>query len=192
MSSGISFTCDSCGREVYGCNIVNGMKFCAKCYQETFGETDKDKQVAELKKQLERHNKYFNSFNCDNFDEFTDFISTFMLTPHEEQTLIKDLKKATGRKEKEIEDLKRKVNCYVDYVKNTDMRIKLDSFMVKELQDKLQSQPAEIVEKIKEQIFNHFNVKNIEEYERLPLLNALLTADAVIEILDAILEEYQK
>lgn len=102
-----NMVCDSCGREVYGCNIVNGMKFCAKCYQETFGETDKDKQIAELKKQLK-------------------------------------------------------------------------------------SQPAEIVEKIKEQIFNHFNVKNIEEYERLSLPNALFTADAVAEILDTILKEYQK
>ena len=109
-----NMVCDSCGREVYGCNIVNGMKFCAKCYQETFGETDKDKQIAELQKQLK-------------------------------------------------------------------------------------SQPAEIVEKIKEQIFNHFNVKNIEEYdknieeyERLSLPNALFTADAVAEILDTILKEYQK
>ena len=102
-----NMVCDSCGREVYGCNIVNGMKFCAKCYQETFGETDKDRKIAELKKQLK-------------------------------------------------------------------------------------TQPAEIVEKIKEQIFNHFNVKNIEEYERLSLPNALFTADAVIEMLDTILKEYQK
>ena len=102
-----NMVCDSCGREVYGCNIVNGMKFCAKCYQETFGETDKDKQIAELQKQLK-------------------------------------------------------------------------------------SQPAEIVEKIKEQIFNHFNVKNIEEYERLSLPNALFKADAVAEILDTILKDYQK
>ena len=57
MSNNISFTCDSCGREVYGCNIVNGMKFCAKCYQETFGETDKDKQIAELQKQLKEKEK---------------------------------------------------------------------------------------------------------------------------------------
>lgn len=48
-----NMVCDSCGREVYGCNIVNGMKFCAKCYQETFGETDKDRKIAELQKQLE-------------------------------------------------------------------------------------------------------------------------------------------
>ena len=58
------------------------------------------------------------------------------------------------------------------------------------LEQQLKSQPAEIVEKIKEQIFNHFNVKNIEEYERLSLPNALFTADAVIEMLDTILKEY--
>lgn len=72
MSNSISFTCDCCGREVGGCNIVNGMKFCAKCYQETFGFepkyvdmlnkessdllvcllAEKDKQIAELQKQL--------------------------------------------------------------------------------------------------------------------------------------------
>ena len=67
-----NMVCDCCGREVYGCNIVNGMKFCAKCYQETFGNqkkyvdmlhketgevlvnllAEKDKQIAELQKQL--------------------------------------------------------------------------------------------------------------------------------------------
>ena len=133
-----NMVCDSCGREVYGCNIVNGMKFCAKCYQETFGETDKDKQIAELQKQLEEKEKY-----------------TY-----------------TG---KEVGEIERKYDEKIDT-----------------LEQQLKSQPAEIVEKIKEQIFNHFNVKNIEEYERLPLLNALFTADAVAEILDTILKEYQE
>lgn len=134
-----NMVCDSCGREVYGCNIVNGMKFCAKCYQETFGETDKDKQIAELQKQLEE-------------------------------------------KEKKIEDLKKSKQYFImNY-----------NHIIDKLQKQLESQPAEIVEKIKEQIFNHFNVKNIEEYERLSLLNALFTADAVAEILDTILKEYQK
>lgn len=54
----MNFTCDVCGREIFGCNIVNGMKFCAKCYQETFGANkdwqllDKDKEIANLKSQL--------------------------------------------------------------------------------------------------------------------------------------------
>lgn len=133
-----NMVCDSCGREVLGCNIVNGMKFCAKCYQETFGETDKDRKIAELKKQLKEKEKY-----------------TY-----------------TG---KEVGEIERKYDEKIDA-----------------LEQQLKYQPAEIVEKIKEQIFNHFNVKNIEEYERLPLLNALFAADPVIEILDAILKEYQK
>ena len=133
-----NMVCDSCGREVHGCNIVNGMKLCAKCYQETFGETDKDKQIAELKKQLKEKEKY-----------------TY-----------------TG---KEVGEIERKYDEKIDT-----------------LEQQLKSQPAEIVEKIRKQIFNHFNVKNIEEYERLSLPNALFTADAVAEILDTILKEYQE
>ena len=60
------------------------------------------------------------------------------------------------------------------------------------LRQQLKTQPAEIGEKIKKQIFNHFNVKNIEEYERLSLLDSLFTADAVTDMLDDILKEYQK
>ena len=62
--------CDGCGREVQGYNIVNGMKFCAKCYQEIFGNknmtenlnnmyeaylkilNEKDQRIAELEEQL--------------------------------------------------------------------------------------------------------------------------------------------
>ena len=48
----MNFTCDVCGREVFSCTFVNGMKFCAKCYQETFGETDKDRKIADLEAKL--------------------------------------------------------------------------------------------------------------------------------------------
>lgn len=33
----IGFTCDVCGRELQSCTWMSGMRFCAKCYQETFG-----------------------------------------------------------------------------------------------------------------------------------------------------------
>lgn len=49
----VGFTCDSCGREVNGCSIVNGMKFCAKCYQETFGKDNQQNEIQQLKQQLE-------------------------------------------------------------------------------------------------------------------------------------------
>ena len=37
IMSNINLTCDVCGREVRGYTWTNGMRFCAKCYQETFG-----------------------------------------------------------------------------------------------------------------------------------------------------------
>lgn len=50
--SNMNFNCDVCGREVQGYTFVNGMKFCAKCYQETFGETEKDRKIDDLQSQL--------------------------------------------------------------------------------------------------------------------------------------------
>lgn len=55
--SNMNFNCDVCGREVYGCAFVNGMKFCAKCYQETFGETEKDRKIIDLQSQLAEKEK---------------------------------------------------------------------------------------------------------------------------------------
>ena len=100
---------------------------------------------------------------------------------NEQYKHIKDLEAKLEEKErdtyagKEVGEIERKYDEKIDT-----------------LEQQLKSQPAEIVEKIKEQIFNHFSVKNIEEYERLSLLNALFTADVVAEILDTILKEYQK
>lgn len=37
--SNIGMTCNVCGRTVQSCTFVNGMAFCVKCYQETFGNT---------------------------------------------------------------------------------------------------------------------------------------------------------
>ena len=51
------FTCDVCGRKVNGCSIVNGMKFCAKCYQETFGKDNQQNEIQQLKQQLEEKDK---------------------------------------------------------------------------------------------------------------------------------------
>ena len=66
-------------------------------------ENDKLKQqIADLESKLAEHNEYFRSFSCENFNEFQDFISTFMLTPHEEQTLIRELKQQLAEKEKEL------------------------------------------------------------------------------------------
>ena len=73
--SSMNFTCDVCGREVFSCTFVNGMKFCAKCYQETFGETDKDRKIAVLETKLvekEKERELDNSFwkqECDSLQK---------------------------------------------------------------------------------------------------------------------------
>lgn len=59
-----------------------------------------------------------------------------------------------------------------------------------QLKQQLHDLPNKIVEEIKLQLFNHFKVKNIEEYGKLPLIDSLFTADTVIEILDTILKKY--
>ena len=166
-NSGISFTCDSCGREVFGCNIVNGMKFCAKCYQEIFGNqqnkessellvnslAEKDKQIAELKQQLEE-------------------------------------------KEKEIEKL-RKLHSIRDDASQCEIvngvKFNAEQIMImallnddlyeriKRLENQLRSQPAEIVEKIKEFVDGNAYYYEEEQY-----------AKQIIKYLDDILKEYQK
>ena len=73
-----------------------------------------------------------------------------------------------------------------------EQHLKEKDQQIAELKKQLKSQTAEIVEKIKEQIFNYFDVKNMEEYESLSLIDSVFTADAVIDMLDTILKEYQK
>lgn len=73
----IGFTCDVCGRETQGCTWVNGMKFCAKCYQETFGNTNpfekelRDK-IADLEHQLANCIKHKFDFGKDVWVIFND------------------------------------------------------------------------------------------------------------------------
>ena len=62
--SNINFNCDVCGREVQGFTFVNGMKFCAKCYQETFGEIDKDRKIADLEAKLKEKDKEIEKLNA--------------------------------------------------------------------------------------------------------------------------------
>lgn len=51
------FTCDVCGRKVNGCHYRNGMSFCEKCYQETFGKDNQQNEIQQLKQQLDEKDK---------------------------------------------------------------------------------------------------------------------------------------
>lgn len=43
-----------------------------------------------------------------------------------------------------------------------------------------------VVEEIRTQLYKHFNVNSLEEYEKLPLMGALFTLDVATEILDQV------
>ena len=172
-----NMVCDSCGREVSGCNIVNGMKFCAKCYQETFGETDKDRKIADLEAKLKESetNKQFYFFENG-----------------EKGLKIRELKKQLEKKEKLIERLQGVIDKLrdkkfagktlveaVNAVYEPLFKNKCDE--VEEFKQQLKSQPAEIVEKIKEFVDGNAYYYEEEQY-----------AKHIIKYLDDILKEYQK
>ena len=46
------FTCSSCGKRVRGITMVNGMDFCAKCYQETFVQNQTNQFVDLMSKEI--------------------------------------------------------------------------------------------------------------------------------------------
>ena len=93
-----------------------------------------------------------------------------------------------------IHDLKTDnvLNTYdsCDLLNQQSKRIKELENENKQLKQQLHDLPKKIVGEIKQQLFNYFKVKNIEKYEKLPLIDSLFTADTVIEILDTILKEY--
>ena len=77
-----------------------------------------------------------------------------------------------------------------DLLNQQSKRIKELENENQQLKQQLHDLPKKIVGEIKLQLFKHFKVKNIEEYEKLSLIDALFTADAVIEILDTILKKF--
>lgn len=90
----IGFTCDSCGREVNGCSIVNGMTFCAKCYQETFGKDNQQNEIQQLKQQLEEKDEQIKKRVMVYEEQFI-----------EQTNEIYSLKQQLAEKDKEIEEI---------------------------------------------------------------------------------------
>ena len=100
-----------------------------------------------------------------------------------------------NKQDKQIKELEEQT--YPAYKREHKRRAYLENIEVprlekenQQLKQQLHDLPNKIVEDIKQQLFNHFKVKNIEEYEKLSLIDSLFTADTVIEILDTILKKY--
>lgn len=94
--------------------------------------------------------------------------------------------------EEELENYKlcKCVDCSSEYEKGLETSIDELEKENHQLKQQLHDLPKKIVEEIKLQLFNHFKVKNIEEYGKLPLIDSLFTTDTVIEILDTILKKF--
>ena len=105
--SSMNFTCDVCGREVFSCTFVNGMKFCAKCYQETFGETDKDRKIADLEAKLAESEKKAYSRGHSQRDIANEIkLNALREDVANKEKRIVELKKQLAEKDKEIESYK--------------------------------------------------------------------------------------
>lgn len=194
-----NMVCDCCGREVYSCNIVNGMKFCAKCYQETFGNEQKyidmlhkessellinslakkDQQIAELQKQLEEKEK-------DN-----QFLKKMYLSEKTKNDNYHTEKYALDKPVEELRKIKLTPKEKEIYYKGFDNCERQFATHIAELQQELKSQPAEIVEKIKEQLIKRLNI--IAGYGKMTTdeLSFFIETEFGSD-LDTILKEYQK
>lgn len=145
-------------------------------------------RVRNLEQQLAENNEFFNAFACKDFNEFKDFISTFMLTPHEEQTLIRELKQQLAEKDKEIEKLKTKQEL-------TFMHSKEDYFQrcnfLEEENIKLQFTQTQLaiteLEKLKEDLFNQKELVDFGKYARF-----MVDIADILEIINNQINELKK
>ena len=148
--SSMNFTCDVCGREVFSCTFVNGMKFCAKCYQETFGETDKDRKIADLEAKLVESEKSKESYRLQNEQHHLQLlqfysrlgVEAFGADIHEKALeALMIMKDQLAEKEKEIseyikivDDLHKQLSDKCDFCDKTKDQDKI-SFALEQIQE---------------------------------------------------------
>lgn len=114
------FTCDVCGRKVNGCHYINGMSFCEKCYQETFGKDNQQNEIQQLKQQLEEKDEQIKKrvmvYEKQFIDQTDEVYSLKQQLAEKQNTIdeinkefvqaIHDWKTLCAEKDKEIERLK--------------------------------------------------------------------------------------
>ena len=110
-------------------------------------QTDLKSQLDQANEKLNEHNEYFKAFNCKDFKEFQDFISSFMLTPHEEQTLIKDLQNQLNQANERLKGaivlpvkigdtiyvVPSRTNYQINIINNKEEKNKVSEFVVSEI-----------------------------------------------------------
>lgn len=167
------FTCDVCGRELNTCSIVNGMKFCAKCYQETFGKDNQQSEIQSLKQQLvEKQNK---------IDEIS---KEFVQVVH----AVYDWRVLCAEKDKEIEKLKtyryafkRRLLSKMDiFRRNIELQFAQTQLAIREL------------EKVKELLLDEYKKYPIVYDKTNDIVAGALDRDKVNEIIDQQIKELKR
>lgn len=137
------FTCDVCGRKVNGCHYINGMSFCEKCYQETFGKDNQQNEIQQLKQQLAEKDK-----EIAHLKEKDNYHLRYELAGADET--IANLRQQLAEKDKEIERLKNLFKLNNEVVINQgkeifDLRVQV----LQQKQNQIQEAITEL-EKVKE------------------------------------------
>lgn len=158
----IGFTCDSCGRETNGITYVNGMKFCAKCYQETFGKDNQQNEIQQLKQQLEEKDKQIDIISRDN--------NSYKYNIDEQKRIIDDFAKQLKEKDKEIERLKNLFELNNEVVINQgkemfDLRVQV--LQQKQNQIQLAIQELEKVKILIQNAINFVRPNFVEVYDAI-------------------------
>ncbi len=125
------FTCDVCGRKVNGCRYINGMSFCEKCYQETFGKDNQQNEIQQIKQQLAEKQNTINEINKE-----------FVQAVH-------DWKALCAEKDKEIETLKQELE---EINAGYDFTYEQSSGAIKELKQNQIQLAIQELEKVKDYI----------------------------------------
>ena len=191
--------CAICGKNLLTGDIHWAIGLCNTCYDKTCKSEEqkyidmlhkesgellvdslakKDKQISELKKQLEQSEK----MNKRLYNENESAEKILRMSSNEQTKEILELKKQLEEKEKEIETKNIINNLYKTTMSLRDGDFKDLVYENNSLKQQLKSQPAEIVEKIK-------------AYYEAPIYNkpeAHTKVSFLFSRLDIILKEYQK
>lgn len=203
----MGFTCDVCGIKTNGCHYINGMKFCAKCYQEAFGKDNQQNEIQQIKQQLEEKDEQIKKRVMvyeKQFIEQTDEIYSLKQQLAEKQNTINEINKEfvqavhavydwrvlCAEKDKEIEDLKTKQ-------KLTFMHSKEDYFQrcnfLEEANIKLQFTQTQLaiqeLEKVKELLLYEYKKYPIIYDKTNDIVAGALDRDKVNEIIDQQIEK---
>ena len=134
------FTCDVCGRKVNGCHYINGMSFCEKCYQETFGKDNQQNEIQQLKQQIEEKDKEISRLK-ERLSVFDNFKDNYGYTNYDDSEILEDLQSRAFQ----AEDDTQVVNELLQFFNIFDENELVDK--VKEPQTQLAIQELEKVKK---------------------------------------------